>query len=178
MPALLSRHAFQRRSSGGMPRVRRHMHYVYRGAPQISPRPACNTQRLSAPRETRNRGGLRHSLWDEFKHVSVLTVWLSSTEAPRATLSLSTLRYGSNGRFQPDAVRLGRMRCDSGEPIRDTAGHLVKAPTGSPGLLLSRVTKRFPYDGYTDPEASEQRLFHNPFGKGHTYLNSETCCAK
>ncbi len=45
---------------------------------------------------------------------------------------------------------------DTGDPLRDASGRVRQVPDGEPGLLLSRVNRLQPFDGYTDPVASER----------------------
>ncbi len=55
---------------------------------------------------------------------------------------------------------------DTGAPLRGADGRVLRVPTGEPGLLLSPVTKLQPFDGYTDPSASEKKLVRNAFREG------------
>ncbi len=45
-------------------------------------------------------------------------------------------------------------------------------PAGEPGLLLSRVNRLQPFDGYTDPAASEKKLVRDAFRKGDCWFNT------
>ncbi len=61
---------------------------------------------------------------------------------------------------------------DTGEPVRDGKGRVRRAPGGQPGLLLSKVTHKQPFEGYTDAEASEKKLVRNAFRDGDVWINS------
>lgn len=61
---------------------------------------------------------------------------------------------------------------ESGEPVRNDKGFLTKVGPGESGLLLSKVTDLAPFDGYTDPTASEKKLVRDAFKKGDTWFNT------
>ena len=61
---------------------------------------------------------------------------------------------------------------DNDEPIRDAQGHFIKVTKGETGLLLGKVTNKTPFDGYTNPEASEKKLFRVVFETGDVWFNS------
>jgi len=58
------------------------------------------------------------------------------------------------------------------EPVRDSAGHFVLSEIGETGLLLAKITEKTPFDGYTNKEANEKKLFKNCFEDGDTWYNS------
>jgi fatty-acyl-CoA synthase len=58
----------------------------------------------------------------------------------------------------PTPVAFAEYDSDTGEPVRDGNGRVRKVRGSQPGLLLSKVTSIQPFDGYTDPEASEKKL--------------------
>lgn len=60
----------------------------------------------------------------------------------------------------------------SAQPVRDSAGKLRRVSTGDTGLLLTKVTKTAPFDGYTDPSESEKKLVRNAFRRNDTWFNT------
>ncbi|MBV8862711.1 MAG: long-chain-acyl-CoA synthetase, partial [Mycobacterium sp.] len=61
---------------------------------------------------------------------------------------------------------------ETGEPLRDEKGLVREVRGGKPGLLLSKVTTKQPFEGYTDAEASAKKLVRNAFRDGDAWLNS------
>ncbi|PCJ13537.1 MAG: long-chain-acyl-CoA synthetase [Gammaproteobacteria bacterium] len=61
---------------------------------------------------------------------------------------------------------------DSEKPILNKNGFAQKVPKGQPGLLLGKITKRTPFEGYTDKQKSEQCLLADVFKKGDVYFNT------
>jgi acyl-CoA synthetase (AMP-forming)/AMP-acid ligase II len=88
------------------------------------------------------------------------------------TLFVNPLAIPRTVGFTITPHRLVAWDAEAGEPVRDARGRPIRARRGEPGLLLSRVTRRYTFDGYTDAEASEGRLLRDPFGRGGTWFDS------
>ncbi len=61
---------------------------------------------------------------------------------------------------------------DNDEILRDAGGLCIKVDKGQPGLLLNEVNDLARFDGYTDPEASQQKLVRNVIKQGDVYFNT------
>ncbi|MCJ0904673.1 long-chain-acyl-CoA synthetase [Rhodococcus sp. ARC_M6] len=61
---------------------------------------------------------------------------------------------------------------ETGKALRGPDGRLRKVPTGSVGLLLSKITDRAPFDGYTDEAASNSKLVRDGFKDGDTWFDT------
>ncbi|MBS1120079.1 MAG: atuH [Deltaproteobacteria bacterium] len=72
----------------------------------------------------------------------------------------------------PADYALVQYDVDRDEPIRDAAGKLVRVERGETGLLLAKVSDRYAFDGYTDPEASHKKLMRDVFEPGDVWFNS------
>ncbi|HUH01059.1 MAG TPA: hypothetical protein VML75_03630, partial [Kofleriaceae bacterium] len=70
----------------------------------------------------------------------------------------------------PYALVAYDIRAD--EPVRDARGHLVRVGRGEVGLLISEVSERYAFDGYTDAGASEKKLLRDVFEPGDVWFNS------
>ncbi|MCP5732460.1 long-chain-acyl-CoA synthetase, partial [Klebsiella pneumoniae] len=53
---------------------------------------------------------------------------------------------------------------------RDKKGYCIKVKKGEVGLLLGKITKRSPFDGYTDPEKNKSVIMHDVFTQGDSYF--------
>ncbi len=49
---------------------------------------------------------------------------------------------------------------------------LQKADKGEPGLLITEISAKWPFDGYTDPAKSEAVILRNVFKKGDAWFNT------
>ena len=74
--------------------------------------------------------------------------------------------------FSPLPFAIVEFDADSDEPVKNTKGHLIKVKKGGVGLLISEVSERRPFDGYTDPAAGEKKLLRNVFKQGDCYFNT------
>ncbi|EOM76115.1 acyl-CoA synthetase [Rhodococcus rhodnii LMG 5362] len=61
---------------------------------------------------------------------------------------------------------------ESGEPKRHSDGRLRKVGRGEVGLLLSKVTDRAPFDGYTDRKATDDKLVRDAFKGGDCWFDT------
>ncbi|MCA9580688.1 MAG: AMP-binding protein [Myxococcales bacterium] len=67
---------------------------------------------------------------------------------------------------------LVRFDPETGAPVRNSRGRLIRVGRREPGLLVSRVTPRFTFDGYTDPKESEGKRLRDAFRKGDVWVSS------
>jgi fatty-acyl-CoA synthase len=117
--------------------------------------------------------GLRPEIWDEFtKRFKIARVceFYASSEGNTAFINIFNVPR-STGVF-PMPLAYVEYDPDTGEPLRDDSGRVRRVPAGQPGLLLSRVNRLQPFDGYTDKESSEKKLVRNAFREGDCWLNS------
>src|SRR5690606_1463884 len=61
---------------------------------------------------------------------------------------------------------------ETGEPRRGADGRLKKVGKGGVGLLLSGISSSQPFDGYTDPEATEKKIVRDAFSDGDAWFVS------
>jgi acyl-CoA synthetase (AMP-forming)/AMP-acid ligase II len=57
-------------------------------------------------------------------------------------------------------------------PLRDEQGHCIQCKVGEPGLLLSIISSRRPFDGYTDQKATNAKILTDVFKNGDRYFNT------
>jgi acyl-CoA synthetase (AMP-forming)/AMP-acid ligase II len=57
-------------------------------------------------------------------------------------------------------------------PLRDEQGYCIQCSIGEPGLLLSIISSRRPFDGYTDQKATNAKILTDVFKKGDRYFNT------
>jgi citronellyl-CoA synthetase len=117
--------------------------------------------------------GLRPEIWREFKQrFGVRRVYelYGASEANIAFFNI--LNQDSTVGLCPADYAL--VECDhaTGELERDGRGRLLRVQRGGTGLLLGKVTGTYPYDGYTDPSASEDKLVRDAFEDGDCWFNT------
>jgi fatty-acyl-CoA synthase len=117
--------------------------------------------------------GLRPAIWDEFTErfgIPRVCEFYAASEGNTAFLNVFNLDKTTG--ICPSPIAFVEYDADSGEPVRDSAGRVHKVKSGEPGLLLSKVSSLQPFDGYTDPAASEKKLIRNAFKDGDVWFNT------
>ena len=117
--------------------------------------------------------GLRPDIWDDFTaRFNIPQVFELYGASEGNTGFVNIFHIPKTAGLCPTAVAFVEYDPETGEPVRDENGRVRKVRRGQPGLLLSKITKAQPFDGYTDPEASEKKLIRNAFRDGDVWLNS------
>jgi fatty-acyl-CoA synthase len=117
--------------------------------------------------------GLRPEIWDEFVSrfgIARVCEFYAASEGNTAFINIFNVPRSTG--FTPMPAVYVHYDPDTGAPLRGENGWVQKVPAGEPGLLLSPVTRLQPFDGYTDPKASEKKLVRNAFRKGDCYFNT------
>jgi fatty-acyl-CoA synthase len=117
--------------------------------------------------------GLRSDIWDEFTGrfgIKRVCEFYSASEANAAFINIFNVPRTTG--ISPMPLAYVEFDPDTGTPKRDDAGRLRRVPRGEPGLLISPVNRLSPFDGYTDPEATEKKLIRNAFKDGDVWFNT------
>ena len=117
--------------------------------------------------------GLRPEIWDEFTSrfgIPRVCEFYAASEGNTAFINVFNVPRSTGWAALPLAYV--QYDPDTGAPLRGDDGWVRKVPAGEPGLLLSRVNKLQPFDGYTDPSASEKKLVRDAFRKGDCWFNT------
>ncbi|MEZ0366006.1 long-chain-acyl-CoA synthetase FadD6 [Mycobacterium sp. pUA109] len=117
--------------------------------------------------------GLRPEIWDEFTArfgIKRVCEFYAASEGNTAFLNIFNVPKSTG--ICPTPLAYVEYDPDTGQPLRGDDGWVRKVPAGQPGLLLSPVNRLSPFDGYTDPEASEKKLVRNAFKTGDCWFNT------
>ena len=117
--------------------------------------------------------GLRPEIWDEFTTrfgIDRVCEFYSASEANTAFINIFNISKSTG--FAPMPLAYVEYDVETGDPVRDEAGRVRKVASGEPGLLISPVNRLSPFDGYTDPAASEKKLIRNAFKDGDVWFNT------
>ena len=117
--------------------------------------------------------GLRPEIWDEFTarfNIGRVCEFYAASEGNTAFINVFNVPKSAGCSPLPSAYV--QYDTDTGEPLRGADGRVQRVPAGEPGLLLSPVTRLQPFDGYTDPSASEKKLVRNAFRDGDCWFNT------
>lgn len=137
---------------------------------------------LNQPASSRNRdhsvrviagNGLRPEIWQDFKDrfgISRIAEFYGASESNLGFINFFNL----DGTVGLCPLPFAIVACDpeTEEPLRNAKGRLQKVGPGGVGLLLMRISKRAPFDGYTDPGATEKKLLRHAFRNNDCWFNT------
>uniref|UniRef100_A0A8C6DAV7 long-chain-fatty-acid--CoA ligase n=1 Tax=Moschus moschiferus TaxID=68415 RepID=A0A8C6DAV7_MOSMO len=144
----------------------------------------CNCPQKPNDRDHKVRiavgNGLRADVWREFIrrfgdiHINE---FYASTEGNIGFINY-TRKIGAVGRvnyLQRKIINYELIKYDieKDEPIRDGNGYCIKVPKGEPGLLVCKITRLTPFNGYAGGNSqTEKKKLRDVFKKGDVYFNS------
>ncbi|KZS85758.1 long-chain-acyl-CoA synthetase [Mycobacterium persicum] len=134
--------------------------------------PAKSTDRAHRVRVITGNG-LRPEIWDEFTErfgIGRVCEFYAASEGNSAFINIFNVPRTTG--VSPMPLAYVEYDPDTGAPLRDESGRVRRVPPGEPGLLLSPVNRLQPFDGYTDPAASEKKLVRNAFRDGDCWFNT------
>ncbi|WP_280358222.1 long-chain-acyl-CoA synthetase [Nocardia otitidiscaviarum] len=137
---------------------------------------------LNQPRKSTDRShrvavavgnGLRPELWDEFRDrfgIRRIVEFYGASEGNVAFIN--AFGVDRTAGFTPLPFAIVDYDDETGKARRGPDGKLRKVSTGGVGLLLAKVTDRSPFDGYTDPGATESKLVRDGFADGDCWFDT------
>lgn len=117
--------------------------------------------------------GLRPEIWDEFTSrfgIKRVCEFYAASEGNTAFINIFNVSKSTG--ISPLPLAYVEYDPDTGAPKRNDAGRVTKVASGQPGLLISPVNRLSPFDGYTDPAATEKKLVRNAFRDGDVWFNT------
>lgn len=117
--------------------------------------------------------GLRPEIWDQFQRrfgVQRIAEFYGASESNLAFVNGFNLSKTAG--FCPLPFAIVEFDHDAETPLRDRRGRLKRVKAGGVGLLISEITERAPFDGYTDTRANEGKLLRDVFKRGDVWFNT------
>lgn len=117
--------------------------------------------------------GLRPEIWDEFTErfgIDRVAEFYGASECNIAFVNALNMKKTAGVCPLPYAVV--EYDDESGKAKRNKDGKLTKVGTGEVGLLMSKVTARAPFDGYSDDDATEKKLVRDGFKDGDAWFDT------
>ncbi|MEM7016160.1 MAG: long-chain-acyl-CoA synthetase, partial [Pseudomonadota bacterium] len=125
------------------------------------------------PLERMMGNGLRPDVWLDFKKrfgVKRIAEFYGASEGNVGFVNV--FNKDCTIGVTPVKIALIEYDIDEDEIIRDSAGFCTEVKKGEPGLLLSEITDKTPFEGYTNKEATEKKVVHDVFKKGDAWFNT------
>lgn len=117
--------------------------------------------------------GLRPEIWDEFQQrfgIEHINEFYGASECNLVFTNALNLPHTAG--ITPLAFTVVQYDIDNDEPVYNADRKMCKVNTGDVGLLLTKITTRSPFDGYTDDNESNKKLFKNVLKDGDCYFNT------
>ncbi len=117
--------------------------------------------------------GMRPTIWNKFKQRYGIEEVMELYASSEGNVGFSNvLNFDNTVGFSPIPYVIVQFDKEKNEPVKDAKGNFIKVKKGEVGLLLGEITKRAPFDGYTDADKNKAAIFENAFKKGDRYFNS------
>ena len=117
--------------------------------------------------------GLRPEIWDQFQQrfgIDRIVEFYAASECSIAFVNAFDVRKTAG--YCPLSFAIVEVDEESGEPKRGDGGRAIKVGKGEVGLLLAKINDAQPFDGYSDPEATEKKIVRDAFEDGDAWFNS------
>ncbi len=126
--------------------------------------------------------GLRPEVWEPFRsrfRIPQILEYYASTEGNFSLYNCEG-RIGAIGRIPPFLahripVTLVKHDADAGSPVRNEQGHCVPCAADEVGEAIGQVLdadSATRFEGYSDPQASRNRILHDVFAPGDAWYRS------
>jgi acyl-CoA synthetase (AMP-forming)/AMP-acid ligase II len=117
--------------------------------------------------------GLRPEIWDAFvERFGIDQVYEFYAASESNVAFVNGFGLSKTAGFCPMSFAVVAFDAENEQPVRNRKGFMDKVGKGGVGLLITEVTESAPFDGYTDRQASEKKLFHDVFKKGDCWFNT------
>ncbi|WP_423357391.1 long-chain-acyl-CoA synthetase [Pseudomonas citronellolis] len=117
--------------------------------------------------------GLRPSIWGEFKNrfgIERITEFYAASEGNIGFTNV--FNFDNTVGFSPATYAIVRYDLENDRPLRDAKGFMEKVGKGESGLLISEISDKWPFDGYTDPAKTQAVIYRDVFKQGDAWFNT------
>lgn len=117
--------------------------------------------------------GLRPDIWMEFKNrfgIKHINEFYGASECN--LVFTNALNLDCTAGICPLPYNIVEYDIDEDAPVRDAKGYMVPVKKGGTGLLITEISAKQPFEGYTDEEATNKKIFRDVFAKGDSWFNT------
>jgi len=126
-----------------------------------------------SPLKKATGAGLRPDIWKKFKkryHLKQIAEFYGATEFGFSFINYLNIDDTVGMCLTPYVIVEYDMENEM--PVRDDNGYMKRVKRGEAGLLLGVISEKSTFDGYTDEEATEKKIFRDVFEKGDIWANT------
>lgn len=117
--------------------------------------------------------GLRPNIWHDFKQRFAIDEILEMYASSEGNVGFSNLlNFDNTVGLSPTPFAIVQYDQEKNRPIRNDQGFCQKVKKGEVGLLIGKITRRSPFDGYSDAAKNQSALLQDVFKQGDAYFNS------
>lgn len=117
--------------------------------------------------------GMRSNIWHEFKERFGVEEVLELYASSEGNVGFSNIfNFENTVGFSPTPYAIIAFDKEKNEAIRDADGFCRKVKKGETGLLIGKITRRSPFDGYTDAKNNESVIMQDVLSTGDKYFNT------
>ena len=117
--------------------------------------------------------GMRPNIWDKFKARFGVEEVLELYGSSEGNVGFSNVfNFDNTVGFSPTPYAVIEFDKDKNEPIFDENGYCKRVKKGETGLLIGKITRRSPFDGYTDSSKNQAVIMQNVFKQGDAFFNT------
>jgi acyl-CoA synthetase (AMP-forming)/AMP-acid ligase II len=117
--------------------------------------------------------GLRPEIWEQFQErfgIQQIYEFYGASESNLAFVNAFGLSKTAG--FCPLPFAIVEFDAEAEQPYRAASGFMRKVKRGEVGLLITEITDKAPFDGYTDKKASDAKLLRDVLKKGDVWFNT------
>ena len=113
------------------------------------------------------------NIWDKFKQRFGIEEILELYASSEGNVGFSNVfNFDNTVGFSPTPYAIIQFDKEKNAPVYDAKGGCIKVKKGEVGLLIGKITRRSPFDGYTDPEKNKSVILKDVFKSGDAYFNT------
>lgn len=117
--------------------------------------------------------GLRPNIWMDFKQRFGVQQVMEFYASSEGNVGFSNVfNFDNTMGFSPMPYAVVKYDEVLGEPVRNKKGRMIPVKRDEAGLLIGKITKRTPFDGYTDASKSQSSILLDVFKEGDRYFNT------
>ena len=117
--------------------------------------------------------GMRPNIWDKFKARFGVEEVLELYASSEGNVGFSNVfNFDNTVGFSPTPYAIIQFDKEKNEPVRNARGWCKKVKKGEVGLLVGKITRRSPFDGYTDAEKNKSVVMKDIFKHGDSFFNT------
>lgn len=117
--------------------------------------------------------GMRPNIWDKFKERFGVEEVLELYASSEGNVGFSNVfNFDNTVGFSPTPYAIIQFDKEKNEVVRDAKGWCKKVKKGEVGLLVGKITRRSPFDGYTDAEKNKSVVMKDVFKHGDSFFNT------